>query len=278
MGDIHGCKIAIGAPVITHLFFADDCYLFFRATLREAKCIKECLILYERASGQQVNLQKSSISFSRNTMETERVAVSQVLQATARSNEMYLGLPKTVSSNRWETFRYVKEKVWNRLQSWKGITLSRGGKEILLKSVVQSIPSYVAGMFLLPAKLCQDIEVLMNKFWWLSDVEKNQGIRWMSWDRMCVPKKFGGMGFKRIREFNLAMLGKQAWRILTNPDTFIARLLKARYFPRSEFGQARIGNNPSYVWRSIMAAQQMVCNGTVRRIGNGESVNIWKDQ
>lgn len=123
---------------------------------------------------------------------------------------MYLGLPKTVSSNRWETFRFVKEKVWNRLQSWKGTTLSRGGKEILLKSVVQSIPSYEASVFLLPKKLCEEIEILMNKFWWLSDVEKSKGIRWMSWSKMCYPKKNGGMGFKRIQEFNLAMLGKHA--------------------------------------------------------------------
>lgn len=55
-GAIHGCKIANGAPIATHLFFADDCYLFFRATIQEAESIKECLILYERASGQQINL------------------------------------------------------------------------------------------------------------------------------------------------------------------------------------------------------------------------------
>ncbi|XP_074342120.1 putative mitochondrial protein AtMg00310 [Apium graveolens] len=154
-----------------------------------------------------------------------------------------------VSSNRWETFRYVKEKIWNRLQSWKGTTVSRGGKEILIKSVVQSIPSYVASVFLLPKKLCEDIEILMNRFWWLSNVEKNKGIRWMAWNKMCYPKKFGGMGFKRIQEFNVAMLGKQAWRILTQPHSFISRLLKSRYFPKCRFEEAILGNNPSYVWR-----------------------------
>ncbi|WOH14698.1 hypothetical protein DCAR_0934220 [Daucus carota subsp. sativus] len=153
---------------------------------------------------------------------------------------MYLGLPKTVSSNRWGTFRYVKEKIWNRLQSWKGLTVSRTGKEILIKSVIQSIPSYVA--------------VLINKFWWFSDVDKSKGIRWMSWKNMCHPKKYGGMGFKRIREFNLAMLCKQAWRILTDPNSFIAGFLKARYFPNSNFEEVGLGNNPSYVWRSILAS------------------------
>ena len=185
-------------------------------------------------------------------LDSNKTIVSHVLQVPVRADAMYLGLPKTVSSNRWETFRYVKEKIWNRLQSWKGLTVSKAGKKILIKSVIQSIPSYVAGMFLLPMKLCEDIEVLINKFWWFSDVDKSKGIRWMSWKNMCHPKKYGGMGFKRIREFNLAMLCKQAWRILTDPNSFIAGFLKARYFPNCKFEEAGLRNNPSYVWRSIL--------------------------
>lgn len=56
--------------------------------------------------------------------------------------------------------------------------MSRVGKEVLLKSVIQAIPSYVMGVFILPKKLCDDMDILMNKFWWVSNVE-NKGIRWM---------------------------------------------------------------------------------------------------
>lgn len=77
---LHGCKIANRAPIISHLFFADDCYLFLRATLDEARCIKECLNLYEIASGQQVNFQKSSVHFSRNVLSPVTELVSQILQ------------------------------------------------------------------------------------------------------------------------------------------------------------------------------------------------------
>lgn len=215
--------------------------------------------------------------FSRNTTASNEAVVSQTLQVPIRNDSLYLGLPKAVSRNKAEVFRYIKDKIWERLQSWKGLTLSRGGKEILIKSVVQSIPSYVSGIFLLPKRLCEEIEILMNKFWWLSDVNKNSGIRWMSWSRLCYPKKYGGMGFRRIHEFNVAMLGKQAWRILTEPNSFIARLLKARYFPTSSFGEAGLGNNSSFVWRSITKAKHLVCNGSVLRIGKGDTVNVWKD-
>lgn len=91
-----------------------------------------------------------------------------------------MGIPKTVGGNKRVVFDYIKEKVWNRIQSWNGKTMSRAGNEVLLKSVIQAIPFYVSRIFLLPKTLYYDKERLMNKFWWLSDMEKRNGIRWMS--------------------------------------------------------------------------------------------------
>lgn len=73
----------------------------------------------------------------------------------------------------------------------------------------------------------------------------------MSWDKLPMHKKDGGMSFKSLGTFNLAMLGKQGWRIMTKPDTLIARIYKARYFPRCNFLEAGLGHKPSFVWRSI---------------------------
>lgn len=67
------------------------------------------------------------------------------------------------------------------------------------------------------------------------------------------------------------------WRVLTDPNSFIARMLKARYFPKCTFGEAGLGSNPSYVWRSIMAAQQLVISGSIIKIGKGETINVWRD-
>lgn len=106
-GAIHGGKIANGAPIITHLFFVDDFYLIFRATTKEAESIQECLMLYEKASGQQVNFLKSAISFSRNTLKTDKDAITKVLQVSVRNDSMYHSLPKTISRNKWRMFRYV---------------------------------------------------------------------------------------------------------------------------------------------------------------------------
>ncbi|XP_019153741.1 PREDICTED: uncharacterized protein LOC109150305 [Ipomoea nil] len=83
------------------------------------------------------------------------------------------------------------------------------------------------------------------------------------------------MGFKQLRAFNLAMLGKLAWRFLTDPGTLAAKIYKARYYPTTSFTDATIGNCPSYCWGSIMAAHAMVVSGVRRRIGNGQTTLIW---
>ena len=62
-GQLHGCTIARGAPSIYHIFFADDCSVYFRANELEARVMKQILVDYGAASGQCVNFLKSSISF-----------------------------------------------------------------------------------------------------------------------------------------------------------------------------------------------------------------------
>jgi hypothetical protein len=61
----------------------------------------------------------------------------------------------------------------------------------------------------------------------------------------------GGLGFKCLKDFNLAMLAKQVWRLHTIPNSLISKVFKARYYPNSDILQANIDNTPSYAWRSI---------------------------
>lgn len=96
----------------------------------------------------------------------------------------------------------------------------------------------------------------------------------MSWERLAENKAVGGMGFRNFRDFNLAMLGKQGWRIITKPESLVSRIYKARYFAESNFLEAGIGNNPSFVWRSIWEAKQVILDGSRWRIGYGEMVNV----
>ncbi|CAH9108066.1 unnamed protein product [Cuscuta europaea] len=104
-----------------------------------------------------------------------------------------------------------------------------------------------------------------------------RGTSWKHWVGMSFPKKKGGMGFKRMREFNLAMLEKQAGRIFKQPDSLVARVLKARYYPCSSFIEAKIGHNPSFVWRSIFETHSLIKQGFMWKMGKGNLINVWRD-
>ncbi|KAH9710584.1 DNA mismatch repair protein MLH3 [Citrus sinensis] len=80
---------------------------------------------------------------------------------------------------------------------------------------------------------------------------------------------------KQIAQLNNS--SKKCWKLMTHPHFLVARILKARYYPRSSFADATVGYNPSYTWRSIMAAKQVVVKGSRIQIGSGQQVQINKD-
>lgn len=85
------------------------------------------------------------------------------------------------------------------------------------------------------------------------------------------------MGFRDLAEFNIALLAKQGWRLIENPCSLLARLLKAKYYRGLDFMEASLGANPSFVWKSIWCAKGLLGSGLKWRIGSGTSVSIWKD-
>lgn len=65
----------------------------------------------------------------------------------------------------------------------------------MLKFVAQAIPAYCMSIYLMPHSLTEELERMMNSFWWGSPVENGKGIKWLSWDKMTTRKEDGGLGF-----------------------------------------------------------------------------------
>jgi hypothetical protein len=190
--------------------------------------------------------------------------------------EKYLRLPVYVGRLRVKTFEYLKDRIWKKLQGWLERMLSKAGKDILIKACAQAIPTFDMSCFDLTQTLCNQISAMICRFWWAQHDKENK-VHWLSWEVLSKSKEEGGLGFRDLYGFNLAMLAQQAWRMLTNPESLCAMVLKARYFPDCSILQATAGPGISYSWRSIVKGINLLKEGLIWRVGDGSSINIWSD-
>ncbi|KAK5811006.1 hypothetical protein PVK06_026323 [Gossypium arboreum] len=239
--------------------------------------MKSVINEYKKVSGQLVNFDKSLIYFSSNVGPETQIQVGGILGVRISNNsEKYLGLPTIVGQQKKHAFVHIKERFLKLLNNWSLRFLLTGGKEVFLKSILQAILIYAMQCFKLSASFCLELESIMSKFWWQNS-KTNKGIHWCKWSDLCIPKANGGLGFRDLEKFNLAMLAKQGWKIITQPHCLFARVMKAKYFPRGDFLSAGLGSYPSFTWQSIWSARQILEDGIGWRVGNGESINIWSD-
>jgi len=129
-------------------------------------------------------------------------------------------------------FQDIIERVSLRLSNWKVKFLSQAGNEVLLKVVVQVIPTYSMGVFQLPVSLCKELNKLMQNFWWTHMANRSQ-IHWMSRKKMGRSKYIGGLGFRDLTLFNKVLLAKRGWRLIQDPTSMVTKILQEKYFPNS---------------------------------------------
>ncbi|XP_028111659.1 uncharacterized protein LOC114309966 [Camellia sinensis] len=207
---ISGLKIRRTCLTLSHLFFADDAILFFKAKTFECESILEVLKVYSDASGQLLNFDKSGALFSANSSTSLSNSICHLLGVTkANPKAQYLGLLTSWGKSKSEAYRFLLEKELAKMQLWKSKLLSQAGREILIKSVVQAIPTYAMAYFDLPKAFQSKFNTLIRNFWWKGNPD-SRGIHWANWNHMTKPKVIERMGFRDFEEFNQACLQNRA--------------------------------------------------------------------
>jgi len=225
-------------------YFVEPEQMKLRLLWRFFKPIRKCL-------AKKINLDESEMVFSPNiSRDFKEEFQNHLLVKISDCIHKYLGMPTHFGRSKEQEFHFIMERIWKKLKGWKEKCLSFEGRGVLIKAVAQAIPTYYMSCFMLPKGLCTRIEKAICSFWWgTTDTKKK--MHWVSKEKLFRSKHSGGLGFKTLRDFNLAMLAKQVWRFHTNHNSLIAKCFKAKYFSHTDILRAKVGNNPNYAWRSI---------------------------
>lgn len=164
-----------------------------------------------------------------------------------------------------------------KIDGWKLKTLSPARKEILIKYVASAVPAYPMACFKFPASICNEINSSLSNFWWGKN-DSNKKLHWKRWSMLGKSKLKGGLGFRDLNSFNMALLAKHCWRLIQEPNSLWARVIKARYFPRSDFFSVEKGYRASWSWSSLLEARDIVLSGSRWQVGNRFSIKIWDNK
>jgi hypothetical protein len=240
--------------------------------------VKEVLDLYATSMGQLINPGKCSILFGESCPADTRAVIKETLQVTQEAFESkYLGLPTPEGRMTKGKFQSLQAKMAQYLIEWDdNQQMSQAAKEVLIKAIAQALPLYVMGVFRLPAGLCDELTKMIRRYWWGAEHGKRK-THWISWDIMLRPKDHGGVGFRDMRLFNQALLARQAWRLITAPDTLCAQILKAKYYPDGALLDTVFTGNGSSSWLAIVHGLELLKKGMIWCIGNGAAVRTWRD-
>ncbi|XP_021765527.1 uncharacterized protein LOC110730059 [Chenopodium quinoa] len=227
-----GLRISRHAPSVSHLFFADDALLFFQVYPTACENILSVTHEFCSVSGQMINLQKSFVRFISNTPEDYRDYLSSTLRMKSCSSVgTYLGLPVDLGRSKCKEFQFMVDKVIKRLSSFASLSLS-------------------------PAA----------KLW--SSGKKSRGLSLTPASVLHLPKGMGGLGIRQLRSFNLALLAKQAWRLIQNSQLLASRVLKAKYPGLLSFNPSFTSNRPSWGSRGLLEGGGVLSSSVAWKVGS----------
>lgn len=234
--------------------------LFGYPSVQEAHLLKSILSNFSDASGALINQIKSQILFFNTPVPTQKSIAHIPGFSAASLPSKYLGAPLTASTHKHSSWKQLLEKLEARLSLWMNGALNMASKLIFIKAVLNSMPLYLFSILAAPKWVLKEIKNLQHNFLWGSSGH-NRKRALVKWDKVCLPKKAGGIGLRDPEHRNRTMGAKIWWRWLANPNTPWASLWTTKYesnCPMEERIRMKELSTGSVIWNSATQHRDLI--------------------
>ncbi|RVW93513.1 putative ribonuclease H protein [Vitis vinifera] len=220
-GFLSGCRVngrSGDGALVSHLLFTDDTLVFCEASEDQMVYLSWLLMWFEAISGLRINLDKNEILPVGRVKNMEALALEAGCKV-GRLPSSYLGIPLGANHKSVAVWDGVEERFWRRLALWKRQFISKGGRITLIRSTLSSMPIYLMSLLRMPRVVSLRLEKIQRDFLWGGGaLERKPHL--VNWDTVCLDKRKGGLGVRRLSTLNRALLCKWNWHFANERRIF----------------------------------------------------------
>ncbi|XP_062103573.1 uncharacterized protein LOC133814656 [Humulus lupulus] len=258
---------------LINLCFADDLILLSKGSKQSIKVLKEVLDGFSNTIGLHVNVNKSQIFFGGVDPREKGEIIRDLGLAEGAFPLKYLGVPLRPTKWKAEDCGIIIKKIKMRLHTWGSRHLSFAGKIQLIHSILLGLRNYWMSTFILPQSVSKEIEKLCRGFLWGMNGNRRR-IHVASWEKFCLPKPYGGLGFKEGTKWNQTILAKYILAINEKRDLLWVKWVNSVYLKGVSIWSYELKLDTSWYWRKLCRLRQKFSISEILKAGM-ESTNVF---
>lgn len=263
-------------PRVTHLLFADDLLVFTDGSRFSISGVKDVMAGFKSWTGLDMNAEKSEIFFGGYT-DLQATVISDITGFKRGSfPTRYLGLPLSPKKISYATLQPFLERISTKLNSWTVKTLSFAGKITLVSSVIYGMVNFWSSVFSLPKRFYATVDSMCASFLWKNRTTSASGAR-VSWEDICKPKNEGGLGIRRLEEFQLIFELKRVWNFFSESGSIWVAWLRHNVLCDQRFWTVSTSSNLSSSVNRMLQLKPKLNDLMRCNVGDGKTASFWYD-
>ena len=250
-------------------------FFFGKASWANMDVILGVLHDFGHLSGLFLNVSKTTIIVPKKMDHNVRQSIYGHCNLRVSSDfGNYLGIKISPNKLRKTDYLGLLDKTKDRIRGWQAKLLNMAGRCTLIKAVLNTYPLYVMQTNIIPISVLEDLKKDIKRFLWNKGGQRHYISR-TSWSQVCNPMMAGWLGIRDLRRWKTCFMTKLGWKFLTQPSKLWVQILKAKYCKGSNFLDVIPNQTKSDIWRDILKGRELLNQGLVYNVGNGEDISLW---